>query len=92
MEYLILTISWLLRTYGAIQEERDPINTPMIWQSSTVKTILMLSWMALLLVSLYMIFSNGGILLLFISIACYFLIAPTLFGKIFKRIIEKSGF
>lgn len=41
MEYLLLTISWLLRTYGAIQEERDSIDTPMIWQSDTTKTILM---------------------------------------------------
>jgi len=92
MEYLLLTISWLLRTYGAIQEDRGVLDTPTIWQSNTAKTILMLLWIALLLVSLYMIFSNSGITLVVISVVFYFLIAPTLFGKILKRIIEKSGF
>ena len=92
MEYLLLTISWLLRTYGAIQEDRGSLNTPMIWQSNTAKTILMLLWIVLLLVSLYMIFSNSGIALVLVSVVCYFLIAPTLFGKILKRVIKKSGF
>ena len=92
MEYLILTVSWLLRTYGAIQEKRDPINTPMIWQSNTAKTILMVFWVTLLLISLYLIFVNNGVVLLLISLLCYFVIAPTLFGKILKNLIEKSGF
>lgn len=92
MEYLLLTISWLLRTYGAIQEGKTSMNTPMIWQSDTAKTILMILWIVLLLISLYLIFINNGVVLLLISLVCYFVIAPTLFGRILKNLIEKSGF
>jgi len=92
MEYLLLIISWLLRTYGAIQEGRSSINTPMIWQGDTTKTMLTVLWVILLLISLYLIFINNGVVVLLISLLCYFVIAPTLFGKILKNLIEKSGF
>lgn len=92
MEYILITISWLLRTYGAIQEDRNPTNTPMIWQSDTTKTILMFLWIALLLVSLYLILINNGLVTLLVSLVCYFLVAPTLLGKTLKDLIEKSGY
>ncbi len=92
MEYILITVSWLLRTYGAIQEDRNPTNTPMIWQSDTTKTILMVLWIVLLLVSLYLIILNNGVAMLIISLVCYFVIAPTLFGRILKNLIKKSGF
>ena len=92
MEYLLLIMSWLLRTYGAIQEGKSPINTPMIWQSDTTKTLLMILWIIFLLIGLYLVFINSGVILLLISLLCYFVVLPTLFGKIFKNLIEKSGF
>lgn len=92
MGYLLLTISWLLRTYGAVQEERSSINTPIIWQSNTTKTTLVVLWIALLLISLYLIFINNGVIFLLTSLVCYFVIAPTLFGKLLKSLIERSGF
>ena len=92
MEYLLITISWLLRTYGAIQEERTSINTPLIWQSGTAKTILLIVWILLLLISLYLVFVNSGVLLLLIVLVSYFLVVPALFGRLFKQIIDKLGF
>ena len=92
MEYLLLILSWLLRTYGAIQEGRPPINTPMIWQSDMTKTLLMILWIILLLIGLYLVFIHSGAILLLISLLCYFVIFPALFGKIIQNFIEKSGF
>lgn len=92
MEYILLTVSWLLKTYGSIQEERGSLDTPVIWQSDTTKTILMVLWIVLLLVSLYLTILNNGVAMLLISLVCYFVIAPTLFGRILKNIIKKSGF
>ncbi|HBQ51089.1 TPA: hypothetical protein DD690_03850 [Candidatus Daviesbacteria bacterium] len=92
MGYLLLTMSWLLRTYGAVQEKRSSINTPMIWQSDTIKTVLAVLWIVLLLIGLYLIFINNGVVFLLISLVCYFVIAPTLFGKLLKSLIEKLGF
>lgn len=92
MEYILLIVSWLLKTYGSIQEERGSLGTPMIWQSDTTKTILIVLWIVLLLVSLYLIIVNNGVAMLLISLVCYFVIAPTLFGRILKNLIKKSGF
>ena len=92
MGYLLLIVSWLLRTYGAVQDNRGPVHTPMIWQSDTTKTILVALWIIVLLISLYLIFINNGAALLLISLVCYFVIAPTLFGKTLENLIKKSGF
>lgn len=92
MGYLLLIISYLLRTYGAVQDERDPINTPMIWQSDPAKTILSLVWIILLVISVYLIYNNNGFVVLVISLLVYFLFAPILFGKMIKNILNRTGF
>lgn len=90
--YILLLISYLLRTYGAVQEERDLINTPMIWQSDFAKTALSIVWIVLLAVSAYLIYTNSGFAVLVVSLLVYFIIAPMLFGKMIKKFLDRIGF
>ncbi len=92
MEFLLLIISYFLRTYGAVQEERDPINTPMLWQSDFAKTTLSIVWIILLAISAYLIYTNNGVMILVISLLVYFFFAPILFGKIIKKLLDRIGF
>lgn len=92
MEYLLLIVSYLLRAYGAVQEGRDPINTPLIWQSDFSKNILSIVWISLMITGSYFIYTNNGATSLVISLLIYFLVAPMLFGKIIKKLLDHFGF
>lgn len=91
MEYLLLVVSWLIRTFLVTQENRAVLGNSVIWQGDTMKVILMLAWIASLLVSLYIVFSSSGIILVLVILVCYFLLLPALLGKIFE-IAKKSSF
>ncbi len=91
MGYLLLILSWLLRTYGAIQEGRNTIDKPLIWQNDSFSLILIVLWIVLLLSGLFLIFLSEGFVLIFICIFFYFVIAP-LFTPLIKKILDKVGF
>ncbi len=92
MGYVFIIISWFLRTYGAVQKQRSPIETPLALQGDVVKTSLVLIWILLLGIGSYLVFSSYGFIVLAISLILYFVIAPILFGKIVKKIMDKFGF
>lgn len=84
MGYILILISWVLRTYGAVQEQREPTETPLAFQGDMVKTVLMFLWIVLLAAGSYSIFSTDGLVMLLVTLFVYFVIAPTLLGKFFK--------
>ena len=92
MGYILILISLVLRSYGAVQEERNPASTPMIWQNNTSLTVLMFLWVVLLITGLYLILINNGVVILFVVSLIYFVLFPTLFGSAFKKLLEKLGF
>jgi len=92
MKYILLLISYLLKTYGAVQEERDVLSTPLIWQSDVAKTILMSIWVVLLGLGSYLVYMQEGMVLLVFSLIIYFLIAPALFGKLIQNFMNRKGF
>lgn len=92
MGYIILIISWFLRTYGAVQERRNPLDTPLALQGEAIKTLLMLVWVLLLAGGSYLVFSSAGLIPLAIILALYFFVAPMFLGKLFKKMMDKFGF
>ena len=92
MGYLLIIVSWILRTYGETQEQRNPVITPLVMQGDIPKTLLMVVWIILLGFGSYFIFSSDGIIVLSVSLVIYFLLAPLLFGKWFKKMMDKFGF
>ena len=92
MGYILLIISWFLRTYGAVQEQRNPLDTPLALQGETIKTLLMLVWVLLLAGGSYLVFSSIGLIPLIITIVLYFVVVSMFFGKLFKKMMDRLGF
>lgn len=76
--FILLIASWILRTYGAIIENRNALNTPLFWSSEINKTLLAITWIVLLMIGLYRVYVSQGLLALAISLIVYFLVAPAL--------------
>jgi len=91
MGFILLIISWFLRTYGAIQENRDILSKPLIWQNNTFSLILITIWILLLLSGLYLVFLSSGFVLTIACILIYFVIAP-LFTPLVKKLLDKVNF
>lgn len=85
MGYILLLVSWAIRTYGAVLEKGSPLDTPLAFQSDTVKNFLVLLWIGLLLYGSYRVFLSNGILYLLLSIFIYFLVLPLVAGFFVKR-------
>lgn len=92
MGFFLLTVSWLLKTYGAVQEQRNPINTPAIWSSDAAKLLLIIVWIILLAIGSYFVYSNNGLIVLLLCLLIYFIVAPILFGKLIKKSLDRLGF
>lgn len=92
MGHILIAVSWFLRTYGAIQEQRDVLQKPLIWHSNAMKMVLILLWIALLAIGSFIIYSNDGFLVLVIILLVYFVIAPTFVAPLLKKILDKYGF
>jgi len=86
----LAVLSRIVRTYGVAQEERGPMDRPMIWDSEISRTLLSLLVLGLLGVSLYIAYTEGGFMSVLLIAGVYLVILPVL-DKPTKKFLDKIG-
>lgn len=85
---IILGVSWLLRTYGAVQNERNPVERPVFWSDNALN-ILSLIWIIFLGLGIIFSYQSSGFWTTLLLVLIYFVILPILLGQLFKRVLNK---
>lgn len=89
--YLLILASWLIRTYGAVQEARDFLRKPLIWQSPTASFVLVIIWALLLISGVVLLFDKSKFVEIIVALAIYFVVAPSLLAPLIKTVMDKLG-
>lgn len=87
-----LGLSWIFRTFGAVQQQRGKLDKPLIWHNLLASLILISIWVVLLIIGLINGYNTGGVKTLIYFLIIYFILLPTLFGNLVKKILDKTGF
>jgi len=87
--FILITLSWFIRTFSTIQYKRNVLEKPLIWSDSFVMLLLTIFFISLLIAGLFLGFKAGGLWNIFILLVWYFLIYPTFLNKILKKIMNK---
>lgn len=88
--FAVLLLSWILRAFGAVQAERDPLDKPLIWNSSVVMLGLAVIWMALLVLGLLLCFSASGASAVIAGLGLYFLAFPVFGGRLVRKLANQK--
>lgn len=88
---VLCLVSWLIRTFGAIQAQRDVLHKPLVWQNPLAELLLIILFIILLFASLYLSFTGGGLKDTILILVLYFVALPVFFGKGIKSFLDKIG-
>ena len=87
-----ISLSWIFRAFGAVQQQRGKLNKPLIWHNPLANLILILIWIGLLILSLIKGYSVGGAKTTACLLIIYFILLPNLFGNLVKKLLDRVGF
>lgn len=82
--YILVLVSWVMRTYGALQEKKDMMDKPMIWDSDAFSIVYMMIFFAIGFVGLYMGWTYGWLHAV-IMLALYFAVLPGVVGVMIRK-------
>ena|SRR3990170_5936045 len=87
-----ICLSWIMRAFGAVQQQRGKLDKPLIWNNPLANLLLILIWVGLLIIGLMKGYSAGGVKVLIYLSIIYFILLPILFGNLVKKILDRIGF
>lgn len=88
----LIALSWIFRAFGVAQQQRGKLDRPLIWHNPLANLILILIWIGLLILGLIKGYNTGGIKITIYFLIIYFILLPSLFGNLVKKLLDKIGF